>query len=160
MQPWYKQFWPWFLITLPVCAVVASCYTFYIAATDPADLVVADYYKEGKAINLELTELNAAQSRHIRATVTQVPGGLDMVLSGDDLEPGLAVKLSLHHATLARNDFDRMLTANAAGVYHLALDHPMAGRWHLQAEPFDGQWRVQAQVDFDEEHQAVLTGEP
>jgi hypothetical protein len=29
--PWYKQFWPWFLISLPAAVVVASMFTIKIA---------------------------------------------------------------------------------------------------------------------------------
>lgn len=29
--PWYKQFWPWFLISLPASVVVASMFTISIA---------------------------------------------------------------------------------------------------------------------------------
>ena len=29
--PWYKQFWPWFLISLPASVVIASMFTISIA---------------------------------------------------------------------------------------------------------------------------------
>ncbi|MCF1439106.1 MAG: FixH family protein, partial [Shewanella sp.] len=51
IQPWYKQFWPWFLITLPLCAVIASLATMKIAVDNKDALVAEEYYKEGKAIN-------------------------------------------------------------------------------------------------------------
>ncbi|MGL4901125.1 MAG: FixH family protein, partial [Shewanella sp.] len=43
-QPWYKQFWPWFLIILPLCAVIASFATLKIALTNSDALVAEDYY--------------------------------------------------------------------------------------------------------------------
>ena len=43
MLPWYKQFWPWFLILLPGTAVVATLYTVVIANQYADDLVVDDY---------------------------------------------------------------------------------------------------------------------
>lgn len=30
-KPWFKQFWPWFLILLPTCGVVASMATITLA---------------------------------------------------------------------------------------------------------------------------------
>ena len=39
--PWYRQFWPWFLILLPASVVVAGFVTLYIAA-DGADVVYHD----------------------------------------------------------------------------------------------------------------------
>ncbi|MFM1891144.1 MAG: FixH, partial [Pseudomonadota bacterium] len=29
--PWYRQFWPWLLISLPASVVIASMVTIYIA---------------------------------------------------------------------------------------------------------------------------------
>ena len=40
LQPWYRQFWPWFLIALPGCAVVASLYTLNLAMQTTDSLVV------------------------------------------------------------------------------------------------------------------------
>jgi hypothetical protein len=30
-RPWYRQFWPWFLIVLPAASVVLSFLTLYMA---------------------------------------------------------------------------------------------------------------------------------
>jgi hypothetical protein len=30
-SPWYRQFWPWFLIVLPAASVVLSFITLYMA---------------------------------------------------------------------------------------------------------------------------------
>ncbi|WKE67328.1 FixH family protein [Gallaecimonas kandeliae] len=160
MQPWYKQFWPWFLMFLPACAVVTSLYTFYIAASHPPDMVVDDYYKKGQAINRDLTELNAAYSRHIQARLDQGTAGFELVLSGKGIEPGQPLKLNFHHATLASKDFSETLTADAHGHYRFTTAKPIKGHWHLRLEPLDGRWRVQTLADFDEEREVVLTGEP
>lgn len=50
-QPWYRQFWPWFIIALPCAAVVGSIATAIIASKDGVNLVAEDYYKQGKEIN-------------------------------------------------------------------------------------------------------------
>ncbi|MEQ8516343.1 MAG: FixH family protein, partial [Chromatocurvus sp.] len=44
-EPWYRQFWPWFLIVLPGTVVVASIATLIIAVRGSDDLVVDEYYK-------------------------------------------------------------------------------------------------------------------
>ena len=38
--PWYKQFWPWFIIALPASVAVASFVTLWIAISNPDHLVV------------------------------------------------------------------------------------------------------------------------
>ena len=40
--PWYRQFWPWFLIAIPASAVVASMTLLWLAITNPVQLVVED----------------------------------------------------------------------------------------------------------------------
>ena len=50
---WYQEPWAWLVFILPFTAVVAGIATFIIANTNPDTLVVGDYYKKGKAINLE-----------------------------------------------------------------------------------------------------------
>ncbi|MCF6226220.1 MAG: FixH family protein [Xanthomonadales bacterium] len=44
-EPWYKQFWPWFIMALPMIAVIASISTLVIAIKNPDYLVVekSDY---------------------------------------------------------------------------------------------------------------------
>ena len=58
--PWYKQFWPWFLIAVPVITVIMSGFLIHFATSTQDTLVIDDYYKEGKAINARLDKVEAA----------------------------------------------------------------------------------------------------
>jgi len=40
--PWYKQFWPWFIIALPASAVIASFITLWLAISNPVQLIVTE----------------------------------------------------------------------------------------------------------------------
>jgi len=40
--PWYRQFWPWFIIALPASAVIASFISLWLAISHPDQLVVND----------------------------------------------------------------------------------------------------------------------
>ena len=42
IEPWYKQFWPWFIIALPASVVIASFFTLYLAVSNPDQLIVTD----------------------------------------------------------------------------------------------------------------------
>ena len=42
LNPWYKQFWPWFLMALPATAVIGGIITIVIAMTNPDGLVKDD----------------------------------------------------------------------------------------------------------------------
>jgi hypothetical protein len=57
--PWYRQFWPWFIIALPASAVIASLITFYLAVSRPDHLVVED--EEYRLLNSELKGQAAEQ---------------------------------------------------------------------------------------------------
>jgi hypothetical protein len=62
-RPWFRQFWPWFLIALPGAVVIASLLTVYIAVTHQDPVVDGNYYKHGLTINERLEDkLPAAQS--------------------------------------------------------------------------------------------------
>lgn len=50
--PWYKQFWPWFIIALPASVVVASFITLWLAISNPDPLVVND--DDYRRLNSEL----------------------------------------------------------------------------------------------------------
>lgn len=57
--PWYRQFWPWFIIALPAAAVIASLITLYLAVSRPVQLVVDD--EEYRRLNDELKAHPVAQ---------------------------------------------------------------------------------------------------
>mgnify|MGYP000035313042 CR=1 FL=1 len=62
--PWYRQFWPWFLIALPLSVVIAGFATLGIAIANRDARVGADYRQEGLArIPENAKELAAANSR-------------------------------------------------------------------------------------------------
>jgi hypothetical protein len=60
--PWYKQFWPWFIIALPASVVIASFVTLWIAISNPDHLVVdEDEYRQLKS---ELKAQNPVQKNN------------------------------------------------------------------------------------------------
>lgn len=47
--PWFRQFWPWFIIALPTAAVIASFVSLWLAISHPDQLVVTeDEYRQLK----------------------------------------------------------------------------------------------------------------
>ena len=50
--PWYRQFWPWFIIMIPASAVIAGFITLWLAVSRPDHLVVDD--GEYQRLNSEL----------------------------------------------------------------------------------------------------------
>ncbi len=58
-RPWYREPWPWILMSGPAIVVVAGLYTFVLAATTTDTLVTEDYYRKGLEINREIACANA-----------------------------------------------------------------------------------------------------
>ena len=65
-KAWFKQFWPWFLIILPLTAVIAATNLLFTALDNKPDMVVDDYYSKGKAINEDLTLIKNAKKENIK----------------------------------------------------------------------------------------------
>ena len=68
-KPWYREPWPWFLMSLPATAVIAGLATVWIAVTSADGLVVGDYYKAGLAINQTLARDDTARALALTATL-------------------------------------------------------------------------------------------
>jgi hypothetical protein len=143
-KAWFKQFWPWFLIILPMAAVVAGISTLIIATSNKPDMVMDNYYAKGKAINADFTLLKNAQRRNIKALVVQNKNELIVSLNG--VIDNSSINLSLFHSTLASRDISVLLTADSQGKFHFETDKDLTGKWQLRIEPFDKSWRLEKTV--------------
>ena len=143
---WYQQFWPWFLIVLPLCAVAASLYTFYLASSGADSMVVDDYYKKGRAYNKDLTEIKRAADLKILATLTYQEGVVTIKLDGAHNQ-GEGIRVKFTHPTLEKQDHLLVMTTDAAGIYRARLETPLIdGFWNFQIEAADGTWRMQKRI--------------
>ncbi len=132
-KPWYRQFWPWFIFLLPAAVVVAGVATFIIAYHGADDLVAADYYKNGLAINQRLEKEDNAQALGLTATLQLLPDRVLVQLEGHSDSSKLHVFLS--HRMEADKDIDLILRRTGAGDYIGRLDQPLFGSWHWSIEP-------------------------
>ncbi|BDM64123.1 hypothetical protein NFHSH190041_15750 [Shewanella sp. NFH-SH190041] len=150
--PWYKQFWPWFLIILPTCVVIASLITMKIALDNADALVAEDYYKRGKAINMDLSKITYARQLGMQFSVsqtTQMPYQLILTQHGGPAyRAGLSVEL--YHPTLAQQDQEFMATSDPSGRFSIHLEQPLTGEWELRLQSFDDSWRLQQRIDFSQ----------
>lgn len=60
-RPWYRQFWPWFIIALPAAAVVASFISLWLAVSNPDYLVLDE--QEYQKLRSELKAQAPAEER-------------------------------------------------------------------------------------------------
>lgn len=144
--PWYRQFWPWFLILLPASVVVASIYTAYIAHRGADDLVVDDYYKIGLAINQRLERTQSAKDEGISARIRFGANSVKVNIEGPVVEAEL--KLSLAHPLEADRDFVVTLARVQPGIYEGKLPAAVAPHWHWTLEqPVANGWRLDGTIE-------------
>lgn len=148
IKPWYRQFWPWFIIAFPSTAVIAGIATAIIASKDGVNLVAEDYYKQGKEINQDLSKFDRAAALDIRFALSVTDNQLTLKPLSGDIPAGQALYLSLFHPTLAGRDSEHLITADASGTYRFHFDQPQVGKWHIRIDAFDHEWRLQETVQL------------
>jgi len=130
-KPWWREPWPWLLMSGPAAVILAGGVTTWIAFASADGLVAEDYYKQGLAINQRLAREEAARQQGISATVSLEKNLLRVRLSGAAPE---ALFVHLAHATRAGYDQRLRLAPAGAGVYQAALPPLAAGRWRIIKE--------------------------
>jgi len=138
---WYSEPWVWLVIALPLTAVIGGMITLYLAISTSDGLVVDDYYKRGKAINLDLARDDAALRYQLTASLVLYQGNsVQLQLGAINGTWPATVRLSLLHPTRAGLDQVVQLPHSGAGNYHGRIDALGGGHWYVQIEADD--WRL------------------
>ncbi len=141
-MPWFRQPWPWLLMSGPAVVVVAGLYTASLAWRSDDGLVADDYYKRGLAINQSLDRTAAAAARGLQGTVDIADDGrVDVTLTGRGAWPA-SVRLRLAHPTQAGADRVVELPSVGEGRYAGGIAAFAQGRWRVAVEG-DG-WKLPA----------------
>jgi hypothetical protein len=143
MKPWYREPWPWLLMSGPAAVLVAGAATTWIAFASADGLVAEDYYKQGLTINKRLAREEAAQRLGLSAAIHLEPGAIRVELQGAAPE---ALFVHLAHATRAGHDVRLRLARLADGTYGTSLASLPAGRWRAAIEDPRGTWRIVKEV--------------
>jgi len=154
---WYAEPWVWLLIALPMSAVIGGMITLYLAVTTSDGLVVDDYYKRGKAINMDLARDRAAASHGLRARLDLDPVNRRILLtldSRDNLRPA-QVRFSLLHPTRPGNDQVVLLQRAGEEGYAGTLREMQDGNWYVQLEADD--WRLSGALQTPRDSVIVLS---
>lgn len=145
---WYKQFWPWFLITVPALSMVLSFSMLTLAINTDDSLVVDEYYKEGKAINLQLDKIKKAKKLDINTLLSVVDNRIAIQFASGAPASGEALHLDFYHATLESKDFHVLLTQDASGTYRAQAEISITGKWNVTLSPLDSSWKVSKPLVF------------
>jgi hypothetical protein len=157
-KPWYRQFWPWFLIALPGSVVIAGLTTVYIAFNSADSLVSDNYYRDGLAINQRLEQDNLAMVMGLSADIRldSESGELFVTLRGSEITAP-TLFLQLIHPVDDKRDRELILSLMAPNHYRVDLDSQLTYRYYLRLLPEpEREWRLNGEMNFSETHQVTL----
>lgn len=150
IEPWYRQFWPWFLMALPATVVVAGLSTWFIAAKNSDSLVIDDYYKQGLGINRQLAEDRRAQQWQITADmrIDAVVGEIMLIMQGEVDSWPQQLQLQLIHPTASEQDLAITVNKVTGNRYLGQLPQAINGRWYVQLNGTQpaGTWRLRGEI--------------
>lgn len=159
VQPWYKEFWAWFIIAILVFAVVIGLTLVYISIKGGDTLVVSNYYDAGKGINqsLEREKLADRLGMSGELTLDNATGSAELVLNG--ISRPQVLTLNLISPTQAEKDRRVILQPVDSNIYRGILQDEVSGRRFVEVLGLEEgkEWRL-----FDEEElapgQVILIG--
>ena len=136
ITPWYRVGMVWMIIAIPLTAVVLGVVLITLSVVTYDGLVVDDYYKHGKEINLVLARDHEASRLGVSAelsfdlvkrefAVTVDRGGKDIDLN--------TARIRFMHPTRAGEDKSVTIDAEHTGMATtVALPPLAAGRWIIE----------------------------
>jgi uncharacterized protein len=144
---WYTQRWPWLLMLGPALVIVAGVITGILAFQRQDAMVVDDYYKRGKTINMDLRRDRVATAMQLSFASGYDPraGVLSGSLSSYGKGYRAPFRIKLAHATQPGKDIALFVTPDADGRFAASLPRLDAGRWSVVVESAAREWRLTAQ---------------
>lgn len=148
--PWFKQFWPWFILSPLILVVFAGFWMIYIATVTHDGAIVDNYYKDGLSI-VERTEQDQwAAKQNLSAQVQTLDERVQLRLNGDLESWPDALTLLYVFKTKASRDVEVRLERSPDGRYLGRLPEPVNGDRDLLLEPVDSDthWRLHGQASL------------
>lgn len=139
-KPWYKQFWPWFIIAIPGLTVIAGVNMLFLAIRNADTLVDDDYYKSGLALNQRMEKNALAASKNISVELNYLNQAIQLCVQGNSSNQQF--ELTMQHATLAHFDQHLAFTMSDGDCNVIALDSVAEGNYHFTLDALEEQWRV------------------
>ena len=160
LEPWYKQFWPWVLVALPLSSVIAGLSTLYIAVVNQDSLVIEKWSKDGKAIYSDVSRFKAAEKLGLsgQLKIDYVTGEIFLHLLSDAIEKGVGDEaaytypdklfLGIIHPTMASKDQNISLSKVADNNYRGQLNHQIEANRSLFLSDLNESWQIKINIDF------------
>ena len=148
IKPWYKHFWPWFMLMPLFVTVILSSFMLHRAFTKGDSVVSSQYYKNGLKINRLMDDLAAAKTLGVAASVRV--DGERLLLQLISENPLKVEQLTLQFSHAFDSDFDLSLPLQAAGNNLFVAKKPnlASGKWYLDLiHQGESSWRIKRQFN-------------
>lgn len=157
-EPWYRQFWPWFLIALPATAVIASIITITLAVKSRDGLVDDNYYKKGLAIHKDAAQADTARQLGLKASlhILAENSAVEVVLNDAAIGEVNRLILIAIHPTRSHQDRRIDMRRTAPGLYVGELAPLTPANWHLSIEPPNLAWRITGRIAIPQQARTQL----
>jgi len=154
-KPWYKYLWPWILIAIPVVTALKAVHSLIVMQQHQPEMVIDDYYKAGRSINLELAKYREAALRNLDASIL-VAGNRAVIRFTENAVLGNSIHLDFYHPTLGANDFAVDAERSGELLYVATLPFTPEGRWRLTVSDDSQEWRLRANLTLPAEQEIKL----
>lgn len=153
---WRREPLVWLLIGIPLSAVIMGVVMLTLALQSWSGLVVDDYYKKGKQINLVLARDRLAHELGLAAALSLTDAGRVEIRFDPDVSvvPGDRIELRLVHATRPGLDQQLVFENNRLRLLQADLQLPGSGRWNLFLQTPD--WRLTGSLQHPQARSAWL----
>lgn len=158
-RPWYREPWPWILMTGPFVVVIAGSVTAWLAASGQDPVIDENYYQNGLALARRGAEEGFTRLAGPRA---EIAVGADrrirLFLSGDHSEQ---VVLRFEPTDGSSPEQQLKLRAESPGFFSATLSSvPTSGTWRVILESPAKGWQMVGQWQPGREEALHLTVAP
>lgn len=158
--PWFRQFWPWFLLALPAAVVIAGFITLYIAIRHADSPVRDEYAKAGLALRRDTAQDHAAALLGLSAQLgfagRHAGAAVAVSLDGRLVEVPDALELQFIHPLDESGDFTVTLIRDGER-YAGTLPRAAPGHWTVELHATSAPWRLRGELADDAAALALTT---
>jgi hypothetical protein len=166
-KPWYRQFWCWFVFAPLIIIIIVCAFTVSIAVRNSDDVIIDNYYKEGRMINQTFDQDKRARALELEAEINfdRENGEIRLVFGDKSANQTLPDTLLLVMSHPAKQDLDQFINLSTTGKnqYRGELTERPENAWYLLVYSVSeyndrdkAEWIIAGQLDFSDREKAVL----
>lgn len=168
VAPWYRQFWFWFIFGPLIFIIIMCGFTVSIAFKNADDVVIDNYYKEGRMINQALDQDKRASELGLIALLkfdlnnNKVTLRFDHPRMDGKSNPDILL-LNMGHPVKAAQDQFIQLHKKTSSQYEGVINIRPEHNWYLTLYAVDNiekrkesEWSLSGQIHFSANHDAWL----